>query len=489
MQIKIGTTSKRINSTSQTFTSSTTLTATLKEATSIHDPTFIVKGITHGQMYNFASYGSLYYWVDNVISITNDISEVVCHLDPLATFKTAIGNTFGFVEFGDSSHFISYRDDKRFGPEIKFDRSAGVGVDSLDLGFLIDDNQWTIIVTSQCSNFSYASVCSFAMDWNTFNALLRGFSGVVYSDITSWSANDFVDIIKNYATRLMTGGQQAMDNIRAIYAVPLPLSDYISISVTQLGYFPLGPYQITLDPGHTVYQFDPALCKSGNGVLSLGRPLINGGHEWLNLPKYCSIKITHPCGYLDINDPSLIMKNNVYAWYSIGYASGEYTIRFTSENSKDSDTIALVTGQVGNDLLRKIPNTNMTGDSNLHNSIDAPVMGAFMQNFNPGSAGPNRMSGGTIFSGYSGIKLLTQGKTCFLDTEYYYPAIMEGARSETYTAYCNEYGYPVGTYMKIGDISGFCQCSNANVGNIANATEGDKATINNYLNNGIYIES
>ena len=57
--ITIGNTSKKINSTSQSF-SGTQLSCRLKNPTSLHDPVFEVQGLTDGAMYNYDSYGSRY---------------------------------------------------------------------------------------------------------------------------------------------------------------------------------------------------------------------------------------------------------------------------------------------------------------------------------------------------------------------------------------------------------------------------------------------
>lgn len=490
--ITIGNTSKRSNSTSQTFTG-TTLNCRLKEPTSLHDPVFYVQGLTSGAFYNYASYRSRYFWVDDVIQMTNDISEVHCHLDSLATFKTAITNTYGLVMFGDSAHKTNYKDDPRFGPDIKLSRASGAGVASMDLGFRdpTNNSNWTVLMTVQTAGASYSSVCTYAMTLSTFQNVLHGFSGVVYSDIQTWSGTDILDILKNYAIRILTGGQQALDNIRACVAVPMPLSIYSSapgsISQTSIN---LGPYNVTLDSGHTVYLVDPSHVKTGNAVLSLGRPLPNTGYKWLNSPKYCSVKITHPGGYSEINDPSLINNSYVYAWYSVGICSGEYVIRFTSEDSKDSDTISLLSGCVGVDVFRLVPSSNVTVDSNLHNSIGSALIqggtGGVIQ-FNAGSNSPMR-SGADIHGGYATIGLLTNNKTCFLDTEYYIPSIFSTGDVTEYEAYCNLYGYPVDRYLKIGDISGYCQCINVSVGSISGATEDDKNYINACINSGIYIE-
>ena len=489
--IKIGNISKRVNSTSQSF-SGTDYSCRLKNPTSLHDPVFEVQGLTDNTMYNYASWSSRYYWVDDVIQITNTISEVHCHLDPLATFKSAITNTYGLVTFGDSAHHTEFKDDVRFGPDIKIDRTSGVGIASLDMGF--SSSQWTILMSVQnaAQSFSYNGVNTFAMDPVTFKKVLNGFSGVVYSDISTWSGTDVIDILKNYGIRLLTGGQQALDNIISCVAVPIPLSTFSAIAADTLTTMAMGPYSYTLDGGAVVYYVSSSAVKTGNGVLTLSRPLYSSASNyWLNSPKYCSIKITHPCGYEEINDPSLLKNSSVYAWYSVGLCSGEYQIRITSESSKDSDTIALISGCVAVDMLRLVPNTNVTMDSNLHNSIgNALISGATggVIQFNPGSNSPSSRQGANTHGGYAGIANLTAGKTCFLDTEYYIPAIFSGGDASEYNSFCSVHGYPVDRYLKIGDISGYCQCQNVSVGSISGATDMDKTFINNCLNTGIYIE-
>ena len=117
--ITIGTTTKRLNSTSQSF-SGTQLSCKLKNPTSIHDPVFEVQGLTDGAMYNYASWGSRYYWVDDVIQITNTISEVHCRLDPLATYKSAITASSALVIYGDSTNWSKLIDDTRLQPEMRY---------------------------------------------------------------------------------------------------------------------------------------------------------------------------------------------------------------------------------------------------------------------------------------------------------------------------------------------------------------------------------
>lgn len=488
--ITIGVTDKRVISTKTTMTSSVNLTCKLKEPTSMRNPVFIVSGLSKTTHYNYCSWNGFYYYVNDIIHITNDIQEVHCSIDPLATFKTAINNTYGYCLYGDSSHKTPYIDDVRFGPDIKLSRSSGVGITGVDMGF--DINHWTVIMTVQTAygSASYNSVIMYAMNLTTYYSVLKGLSGVVLSDISSWSANDMIDIIKNYALKVFTGGIQALDNIRSAVIVPIPYSEYQSAGTPQTTFY-IGPYSITLDPGHEVTPIAPSWTKTGNATVSLARPIVNTTYKWLNSPKYCSIKLSHPCGYQELNDSSLLDASNIYIYWSVHYATGDYAIRVTSEASKDSDTIAIINGTTGSDVMGKVPASGNTIDSNAHKAVGQALFNGVtggLANYNPGQQSPSG-NGSQLGAGCAGLFLLTSGKECFIDTEYYQPSIINavGDASE-YNSFCDKYGYPVGRFLKVGSVSGFAQFSNAVVGDIAYATAEDKEYINGVLNSGIYLE-
>ena len=113
-------------------------------------------------MYNYASYGSRYYWVDDVIQVTNTISEVHCHLDPLATFKSAINNTSALVIYGDSSHWSKLIDDTRLQPEMRYATET-----------LANENMFGLDTASGgCVAMTFTSTTS--VDWITQASTLAG---------------------------------------------------------------------------------------------------------------------------------------------------------------------------------------------------------------------------------------------------------------------------------------------------------------------------
>lgn len=86
--------SKRKNSTKQP-TGGTAITATLKDDVSLVQPVFIIQGNTF--TYNYVEFQGRYYFVDDVVSLRNNLCEIHCNIDVLATYKTAIQATSAYV--------------------------------------------------------------------------------------------------------------------------------------------------------------------------------------------------------------------------------------------------------------------------------------------------------------------------------------------------------------------------------------------------------
>lgn len=82
------------NAVTKSVTTLQTLTGTLKNATSILEPSIIVTGLisTIITMCNYAyipEFGR-YYFVKDIKSIKNDVWEISCHVDVLATYAAQI---------------------------------------------------------------------------------------------------------------------------------------------------------------------------------------------------------------------------------------------------------------------------------------------------------------------------------------------------------------------------------------------------------------
>ena len=90
---------KRKNSTKQPAGDpDTTLTQVyLKEGTSIEQPVFIIT--SDDFTYNYARFAHMYYYIDDIVSLKNNLIELHCSKDVLATYKDAITGSSAYVKY------------------------------------------------------------------------------------------------------------------------------------------------------------------------------------------------------------------------------------------------------------------------------------------------------------------------------------------------------------------------------------------------------
>ena len=104
MQVSFGIFSKRRNSTKQPSGLSDTRKVSLKKPTSLDAPVFEITGDNFN--YNYAQDGSNYYFIDDIVSLHNGMSEVHCILDVLATYKAYILASTQFVTYSNHKSSI-----------------------------------------------------------------------------------------------------------------------------------------------------------------------------------------------------------------------------------------------------------------------------------------------------------------------------------------------------------------------------------------------
>lgn len=93
--------SKRINSTLRP-TGGTDLTCYMKDDCSVLSPVFLIDGID--LEYNYCKFNNRYYFITDITLSNNNIYEISCSVDVLATYKTSIGSYTAFVERSASSY-------------------------------------------------------------------------------------------------------------------------------------------------------------------------------------------------------------------------------------------------------------------------------------------------------------------------------------------------------------------------------------------------
>lgn len=92
--------SKRKNSTAVPNGQGYERNLTLKNGSSIITPTFLVAGESFN--YNYCSFNGRYYWITDITSVRNELWEVQCRVDVLASWKNEILNSKAFVKYSSS---------------------------------------------------------------------------------------------------------------------------------------------------------------------------------------------------------------------------------------------------------------------------------------------------------------------------------------------------------------------------------------------------
>ena len=87
--------SKKKNSTKQP-TGGTTANVVFKDDCSIEAPVFLINGVDLD--YNYLNFNGAYYFIDDIVLRNNNIYELHCSKDVLATYKTTIGSYNAFIE-------------------------------------------------------------------------------------------------------------------------------------------------------------------------------------------------------------------------------------------------------------------------------------------------------------------------------------------------------------------------------------------------------
>lgn len=534
--VKIGTTDKKINSTKQTF-SGTTLNCRLKEPCGMQSPVFRVQGLSKGNFYNYAEFEGRYYWVDDIVYITNDIQEVHCRLDPLATYKTAIGSTEALVAYADSAHWTKIIDDIRFEPEMRWNATA-----------IANQNMFGPLNTSAngCISMTFISTCS--NDWMAPGQTWTHGTGVhtalmsvqdMYKCIGDLTNFDFsgglTEMVEAFGKAVQSlGGGSIADYIIKIIWLPFDLSALVSAlgmseSDVKIGMFVGG---VLADDCYW-YEVKPGNIYTVSGSFPVDWQNMTGGNDFLKNERWISLQIYTPGGYQNIPLACAKWANNLYYKTAFSLTDGSWCMRLSSDSGL-LETLTTFNGNLSVDML---------GTVNLGNTMSG-ALGEAMMKFELGAIamGIGSMAGGAAGGvttttvtkgsversiGKAGEVPVTQNENVDLVQETTSSGI-SGSLPKTglnvhassgniggagslfltdvpcrmivyaqvympytlgkYTDYCDEYGYPCNRYLKINECSGYVQCVGASVANAEGANLANLSTINSYLNSGFYYE-
>lgn len=219
--------SKRHNSTAVP-SSGTVVDVQLKGGSDLIDPVFTINN-SGVPSWSMMSYEGRYYFITDIKSVRNDLWEISCHVDVLATYKSNVQATSAYVLY--HTHTNTELADKRLGVKTTavVDTEAGAFE---SLGATAPDS-CVVLVSIVGEN----STATYAMSQANAKALLNDFDNWYQNAalaLTPFPSGQFLDVISALtwiaqfyyeSGRQLIATGKAGDSIKNAFMLPLSLAD------------------------------------------------------------------------------------------------------------------------------------------------------------------------------------------------------------------------------------------------------------------------
>lgn len=507
MNITFGSIDKRANSTKTTFASDTTITldCTLKESCSRHDPVFIVKGLSKSRHYNYLEWQvsdskTYYYWIQDIIYVTNEIQEVHCKLDPLGTFKSAITATNAFVKYSSiEANWNKEVDDIRWNPEKQNSTAIATSVDLFE-GLEISQSGAGSVVfrVLEAYDGSHKGINTYVVTPSEFSSMLRDISGYFENfaplNPSATTEGALWDILQCFSKiwGALAGTGSWSDNLLSCLWTPVPKSKFSGEGAPD-GFICFGSVPCPCG----AVRIDPIEVQEFSKVINIGWSQQSLDLPFLKNPRFTSFQVSAPGGYTMINSSSIKNDRTLILRSAINLSSGQWNAIIQEVEIKDGSTnrtqrLASFGGCVAVDLRsfigQSIPIENQGPKIGFRLASDILTYGTSEVINGVGGAYNNSGidTGGASGASNGDITALFVGATNEFGKVTLYPIQFEPKNISTYESYCGMYGFPCNKYMSIPN-SGFVQCVGASI-SPQGAIPSDIEYINACVNNGIYIE-
>lgn len=470
MTVKFWNFSKRINSTARPSDPALAeLSCRLKDDTSIHDPVLQIATNNFGYEYAYISDFGKYYFVRDVVSIGNNLVEYHLTEDPLATYRTEIGNTYAHVVYSSLNYDESVIDPRISVKNRRHIETSGGPTSTYQV--FPSSGGWYILSVfndKYVSGGSTAGVaCSYALGDDSMAAVRR------------WLGNaSTITAIDNFL-----GG----DPLRSIFSciwVPYDLSNAgVSSSYIDI-----------------CGQTNPDLLTECRWLYEFSRKT-----HTISVPchlRYLDFRATEPYTSGNIYLPGVGLVNlNMGDWINSNYINVEYTIEHITGNMRyflktdDGEIIHTIDCCVASQcpLGQSTINAGTVLSGIAGTSAGAAALAGGVATGGAGAvSGALSMLAGiantalaankreTTLSGAIGGRL-AQTQPYIQHTEFSVDTEDPGA-----VAYIAERGRPYFGVAQISSLSGYVQCEGASINCAASAVE--KEEINQMLNSGFYYE-
>lgn len=307
--------SKRKNSTKQPTGSGTSLSVNLKSGTSLLSPTFLLS-LSSRPAYDYVSFEGRYYFVTDIVSVRDNLWEISCSVDALASHKSTIGASNALILYADGGRNDII--DKR----IPLDSSIEIHGNAASI------TGWNI------NNITYGSIMISVTGVGSFGTYMLEDNSDLHSmmeDSTNWWDNVAnIGSVEDALKQFFYGGS-AGDCLKNALALPITL--VYSSPDPYLGpkeQLNLGPY-----PAADENQ-NPVFVHRVNNPIMKTSTTINipwQYSDWRRHKPYTDVQLYLPfIGVVNLDADELINAAALDIDYSLNIASGDLAISVSTDS-------------------------------------------------------------------------------------------------------------------------------------------------------------
>ena len=473
---------KRKNSTKRPTGGTSFTNAVLKENTSVEAPVFVLT--TNANNWTYASAFGHYYFITDIVHVTNTLCEIHCACDPMADNKDAITGSTQFVERCATQAY--------WDTEI-IDEMYPVQMDPS----IYQDNKSTPFTTGGSASLmlsikGYDGTAFWSMPRSLFQELGQGLMILGTDQDALWSQFSAGSLYKTYL--------DPMSYITNARIIPIANTSLISASTSHTLW--VGYWSYTETGGVEIFSEHKSqiIYRSQEYTLTF-QPRNTLQNNFQNCNKFRQYKLTLPgVGSIDLDANIVLTGNNIKVKFIVDvvggicyevsygagnirkdYLSGDISIPFaihgqTADFSKSIGSGMNVVGGIAGGISTGVGIGAFGGPvgaaiGGAAGGLIGGIMGAGRSISNAGPLFHTQTAGND-----GSFARLDANSDIILQETIYHPSSFG----------INRLGAPCMKEMILSSLSGYVKCQNASVE--LNCFESERAVVENYMNSGFYIE-
>lgn len=462
---------KRINSTKRP-SGGTTKNVVLKNPTSVIRPTFIITGFDTS--WNYIQWGTRYYFVDDIVILTNNQASYTCSLDVLATYKDVIGSSSQYVARAAGTFDGSISDS--YYP-MKSQQSYSRVLTSSNPWFVMPElGAFVFGIVGQTDADSFGSTTYYVMDIYGAKSLMDEVFNMQNSAYDAASVESVAGVPEELYKSILNPAQY----ITSCMFLPFEAESVGSgaAEAVKVGWYDLGVTAVTFDPS-----FDA--LPSIAGTITLPKHPQNARGVYMNNAPFTEYVLSfEPFGDIVLPPDMLVSATTIYYKCTVDVITGQGTLKVYAGSDDTGRLLITEAAQVG----VPVAITGGVYDFSV-GSIAKKATGGFISNVLESLRNKEFVTDTPYIHGIMDAvttpSLSTSGSNgslLFLE----YPPILYAKFTHVVDDDNAQLGRPLCQIKVINTLSGYIKCLGADVD--CTGTKEEKSAILSFMNSGFFYE-